>query len=60
MYFTPGLTLIKRDVIELVSGPESNTEAPVLLEIESVTIPRGNHIEVRVSEYHGVAPEIGS
>jgi hypothetical protein len=56
LYFEPGPTFNKRDLVELVTGPD----APAFLLVESDTRPRGNHIEVRVSEWHGAPPAVGS
>lgn len=56
IYFDIGPEILKRDLIELLTGGD----APALLEVESVTRPRNHHIEVRVSEYSGPQPELGS
>lgn len=56
VYWDVGPTVEKKDLIELVTGPD----APAFLEVESMTTPRGHHVEVRVSEYNGDAPEVGS
>ena len=55
-YLEVGPVILKRDLFELTSGPD----APAILEVENVTIPRGHHIEVRCSEYHGPLPDPGS
>jgi len=55
-YLEVGPIIRKRDLFELVTGPD----APAILEVENVTIPRGHHVEVRCSEYHGAWPEPGS
>ena len=56
IYFDIGPEILKRDLIELLTGGD----APATLEVESVTRPRNHHIEVRVSEYNGPAPAVGS
>jgi hypothetical protein len=48
-YFQAGITLQERDVVQLLTGPE----APALLEVESRATPRGHHVEVSVTEFHG-------
>lgn len=39
-------------VIELITGPD----APARIEVQSVTRPRGHHIEARGSEFRGKLP----
>ena len=56
IYLEPGPVILKRDLLELISGPDS----PALLEVENVTLPRGHHLEVRCSDYKGAPPELGS
>ena len=56
LYFLPGVTLQKRDLVELVTG----ADAPDWLEVESRSKPRGHHVEARCSEYHGPTPEVSS
>lgn len=49
-----------RDVIEIVSGP-TGFRGPQLLEVESIAVPRGHHIEIRATEFKGdVQPGGGS
>ena len=55
-YFEKGPVVLKRDLVELVTGPD----APAILEVENTTIPRDHHLEVRCVEYHGDAPAVGS
>ena len=61
-YFEVGPIVLKRDLVELVTGPDAppSSGARAILEVENVTIPRGHHLEVRCSEYHGPEPELGS
>lgn len=56
LYFPKGVTLVKRDLVELVTGPD----APAWLEVESAAKPRGHHVEARCTEYHGERPEVES
>ena len=56
LFFELGSTFLKRDLIELLTGPD----APELLEVEFATRPRGHHIEVWATDYEGDEPEIGS
>lgn len=56
IFFDIGPAIGDRDLVELVTGPD----APAMLEVESVTRPRDHHIEVRVSEYRGAYPDLGS
>lgn len=51
-----GPTILKRDLLELVTGPD----APELLEVENVTRPRNHHIEVWCTEYDGEEPALTS
>ena len=61
-YLEVGPIILKRDLFELVTGPDAppSSGERAILEVESVTIPRGHHLEVRLSEYHGPEPELGS
>ena len=61
-YFEVGPIILKRDLVELVTGPDAppSSGERAILEVENVTIPRGHHLEVRCSEYHGLEPDIGS
>ena len=61
-YLEVGPIILKRDLVELVTGPDAppSSGERAILEVENVTIPRGHHVEVRCSEYHGAEPEIGS
>jgi len=61
-YFEVGPIILKRDLVELVTGPDAppSSGERAILEVENVTIPRGHHVEVRCSEYHGAEPELGS
>ena len=56
VYFLPSVTLVKRDLVELVTGPD----APAWLEVESASRPRGHHVEARCAEYSGETPEVES
>jgi hypothetical protein len=62
LYFEVGPVILKRDLVELITGPDAppSSGERAILEVENVTIPRGHHIEVRCSEYHGAEPELGS
>lgn len=55
VYFDTGPLFEDRDVIELVSGP-TGFVGPQLLEVESIAIPRGHHIELRCTEFKGELP----
>ena len=47
-----------RDVLEITSGPEVDASSDaLLLEVESVAVPRGHHVELRCVEYEGTVPE---
>jgi hypothetical protein len=52
VYTELGPTVLRRDLVELLTGPD----APALLEVENVTRPRGHHIEIHCSEYKGDEP----
>ena len=57
-----GPLIKKRDLLELITGPDAPPAAAerAILEVENVTAPRGHHLEVLCSEYHGQEPEVGS
>ena len=48
-YFEVGPIVLKRDLVELVTGPDAppSSGERAILEVENVTIPRGHHLEVR-------------
>lgn len=56
VYFKPAVRLQEKDLVELVTGPDS----PDWLQVESSARPRGHHIEARCTEFHGVTPEMES
>jgi hypothetical protein len=56
VYFKRDILLQKRDLVELVTGPD----APAWLEVESASRPRGHHTEARCSEWSGDTPELES
>jgi hypothetical protein len=56
VYFKPAVTLEEKDLVELVTGPDS----PDWMEVESRAKPRGHHIEARCVEFHGITPEMES
>lgn len=58
MYFDVGFDFQDRDVVKVKSGP-TGFQGPQLLLVESFAVPRGHHVELRVTEYEGVLPELG-
>ena len=56
---TTGPFFRDRDVVEIVSGP-AGFVGPQLLEVESIAIPRGHHIELRAVEFKGTVRGTGS
>lgn len=62
IYLEKGPSVKKRDLVELVTGPDAHA----LLEVESATVPshslglEGHHLEIRATEYLGAEPELGS
>jgi hypothetical protein len=48
-YLDMGPQLQKRDIIDMLTGPH----APGYIEVESVSAPRGHHLEIRVLDYEG-------
>lgn len=62
LFFELGLVIWPRDLVEFITGPDSPvpTQPRAIFEVENVTQPRGHHMEVWVTEYDGVEPELGS
>lgn len=56
MFFETGFDFQDRDVIYVKSGP-TGFQGPVLLEVESIAVPRGHHVELRVVEFEGTIEE---
>ena len=57
VYLDTGPVIRDRDVIEITGGPEIDESSDaLLLEVESVAVPRGHHIELRCVEYKGTVP----
>lgn len=59
IYFDVGPLFQDRDVVEIVSGPDG-FQGPQLLEVESIAVPRGHHIELRAVEFRGELTTDGS
>jgi hypothetical protein len=56
VYMNTSLDVQKRDILELVSGPN----APATLEVDGPPHrPRGHHLELRCREWTGKLPETG-
>lgn len=61
VFMDTGPTIRDRDVVEITAGPEVDESSDaLLLEVESVAVPRGHHIELRCVEYRGEVPEAAS
>lgn len=56
VYFDTGTFFEDLDIVSIVSGP-TDFVGPQNLEVESIAIPRGHHIELRASEFRGVNVE---
>lgn len=52
----PDLTWKDRDIVEIYAGP-SIYDMAMRLEVVSIAIPRGNHVELIVQEWAGRLPE---
>lgn len=52
VYLDTGPAFQDRDVVEVTDGPMGFV-GPQLLEVESIAVPRGHHIELRCSEFSG-------
>lgn len=59
MYFETGFEFADRDVVKVKSGP-TGFQGPQLLLVESFATPRGHHVELRVTEFEGELPQIGT
>lgn len=59
VYLDVGPEFRDRDVLEVVSGP-AGFVGPQLLEVESIAVPRGHHVELRCTEFKGTLPAEGS
>ena len=55
VYLDVGFNFQDQDVVEIVSGP-AGFQGPQLLEVESIAVPRGHHVELRCTEYNGKLP----
>ncbi len=49
------LSFEDRDIVEVYAGP-SGFSGPQLLEVVSISAPRGNHVELIAHEWDGVLP----
>lgn len=54
-----GLTWQDRDIVEIYDGP-SLFFGVMTLEVVSIAIPRGHHVELTCEEWDGLLPETAS
>lgn len=59
VYFDTGPLFEDNDIVSIVTGPEGFV-GPQNLEVESIAVPRGHHIELRATEWVGDLPEAES
>lgn len=55
VYLDVGPNFEDRDVVEVIEGP-AGFVGPQLLEVESIAVPRGHHVELRCTEFSGELP----
>lgn len=53
------LTWVDRDIVEIYEGP-SIFASSMRLEVVSITVPRGNHVELIANEWDGRLPGDGA
>jgi hypothetical protein len=59
VYLDVGPVFQNRDIVQVTDGPVGFV-GPQLLEVESIAVPRGHHIELRATEWLGTLPVEGS